>query len=135
MSMRDKRQSSGVDRLDRFYFGFLIGLADFSRRRAWWVIVTAVLVSAAALYYSVTHFAISTNMGKMLSQDLPFEQSQKEFNKAFPGLNKTLLVVVHSNSQSLAREDAGRLAHWLRLHGRGITLVNEPGGGRFFARQ
>ncbi|MHB8255101.1 MAG: MMPL family transporter, partial [Acidiferrobacter sp.] len=42
---------------------------------------------------------------------------------------------VHSNSQSLAREDAGRLAHWLRLHGRGITLVNEPGGGRFFARQ
>ena len=133
--MRDKRHSGGVDRLDRFYFGFLIGLADFSRRRAWWVVVTAVLMSAAALYYSVTHFAISTNMGKMLSQDLPFEQAQLRFNKAFPNLNKTLLVVVQSSSRALSREDASRLATWLRVHGRGIKSVTEPGGGSFFARE
>jgi len=133
--MGDKRHLGRAGRFDRLYFGFLIGLADFSRRRAWWVILTAVLVSAAALYYSVTHFAISTNMGKMLSQDLPFEQSQKQFDKAFPGLNKTLLVVVHSSSQTLAREDAGRLTDWLRRHGQGITLVNQPGGGQFFARE
>ena len=135
MARGEKRQSGGVDRLDRLYFGALIGLADFSRRRAWWVIVASLLLSASALYYTVTHFAISTNMGKMLSQDLPFERAQQRFNKAFPGLNKTLLVVVHSGSHALAREDAGRLAAWLRAHGRGITLVNIPGGGRFFARE
>lgn len=133
--MADNRQSGSVYRLDRLYFGLLIGLADFSRRRAWWVILAATLVSAASLYYSVSHFAISTNMGKMLSQDLPFERAQEQFNRVFPGLDKTLLVVVHSHSQALARDDAARLAHWLRRHGRGITLINVPGGGKFFARE
>ncbi len=135
MPRGEKRQSGSVYWLDRLYFGALIGLADFSRRRAWWVIAVSLLLSASALYYTVTHFAISTNMGKMLSQDLPFERAQQRFNKAFPGLNKTLLVVVHSGSEALAREDAGRLAAWLRSHGRGITQVNVPGGGRFFARE
>ncbi len=133
--MHDKRHSSGIDRLDRLYFGALIGLADFSRRRAWWVLAAAVLVSAASLVYTVTHFTISTNMSRMLSQDLPFERAQRQFNKAFPGLNKTLLVVVQSDSQALSRRDAGRLTHWLRRHGQGITQVSQPDGGRFFARQ
>ncbi len=133
--MRDKRQSGSVDRLDRLYYGILIGLADFSRRHAWPVLLAATLLSALSLAYTVTHFAISTNMGKMLSQDLPFERAQERFDRAFPGLNKTLLVVLHSDSPSLAREDAARLTHWLRGHGRGITFVNQPDGGRFFARE
>ncbi len=133
--MRDKRQSGGVDRLDRLYYGMLIGLADFSRRHAWSVLLAATLLSAASLAYTVTHFAISTNMSKMLSQDLPFERAQERFDRAFPGLNKTLLVVLHSDSPSLARENAARLTHWLRRHGQGITFVNQPDGGRFFARE
>ncbi|MHB1670901.1 MAG: MMPL family transporter [Acidiferrobacter sp.] len=133
--MRDKRQAGGVDRLDRLYYGMLIGLADFSRRHAWSVLLAATLLSAASLAYTVTHFAISTNMSKMLSQDLPFERAQERFDRAFPGLNKTLLVVLHSDSPSLARESAARLTHWLRRHGQGITFVNQPDGGRFFARE
>ncbi len=133
--MRDKRQTGSVERLDRLYYGALIGLADFSRRHAWSVLLVAVLLSAASLVYTVTHFAISTDMSKMLSQDLPFERAQERFDKAFPGLSKTLLVVVHSHSQALARQDAERLTTWLRRHGQGITFVNQPDGGPFFARQ
>ncbi|HUW97607.1 MAG TPA: MMPL family transporter [Acidiferrobacter sp.] len=133
--MGERRHLGGINRLDRHFFGFMIGLADFSRRRAWWVILAAALLSAVSLYYTVTHFAISTDMSKMLSKDLPFEKSQQQFDTAFPGLNKTLLVVVHSSSATLARESAGRLAVWLRRNGQGITYVNQPGGGPFFARE
>ncbi len=133
--MRDKRHLGSVERIDRWYYGALIGLADFSRRRAWWVVAMAVALSAASLTYTVTHFAISTDMGRMLSQDLPFERAQLRFNKAFPDLNKTLLIVVHSGSPTLSRRAASRLAHWLRRHGQGITQVRQPGGGRFFARE
>ena len=133
--MRDKRQPGSIDRLDRWYYGALIGLADFSRRRAWWVLVFAVVLSMGSLAYTVTHFAISTDMSKMLSQDLPFERAQQRFNKAFPGLSKTLLIVVHSDSQTLSRRGAERLTRWLRHHGQGITQVSQPDGGRFFARE
>ncbi len=133
--MRDKRHSGSIDRLDRWYYGALIGLADFSRRRAWWVLVFAVVLSVGSLAYTITHFTISTDMSKMLSQDLPFERAQQRFNKAFPGLSKTLLIVVHSDSQTLSRRGAERLTHWLRRHGRGITQVSQPDGGRFFARE
>ncbi|WP_298136270.1 MMPL family transporter [Acidiferrobacter sp.] len=133
--MGEKRHLGTLHHIDRLYYGALIGLADFARRRAFWVLAVAVLLTAASLVYTVTHFAISTDMSKMLSQDLPFERAQQRFNKAFPGLDRTLLIVVHSDSQSLARRDAMRLAHWLRRHGRGITQVNEPDGGRFFTRE
>ncbi len=135
MASRDQRHSGSVDRLDRVFYGALIGLASFSSRRPWRVLLAGLVLSAGSLFYTVTHFAISTNTSKMLSQDLPFERSQQEFNRAFPGLNRTLLIVVHSRSQTLAREDASRLGHWLAHHGRDITAVNQPGGGRFFARE
>ncbi len=133
--MTDQRHPGRVSHIDRAYFGLLIGLADLSRRYSAIVIAAALALSGAALYYTVTHFAISTNMSRMLSQDLPFERAQVRFNRAFPGLNRTLLVVVHSRSSTLAREDADRLAAWLKRRGRGITSVTEPGGGRFFARE
>ncbi len=133
--MRDKRHKGSIDRLDRGYYGALIGLADFSRRRAWWVLIFAVTLSLGSLAYTITHFAISTDMSKMLSQDLPFERAQERFNKAFPGLSKTLLVVIHSDSQALSRRGAERLTRWLRRHGQGITQVSQPDGGRFFARE
>ncbi len=133
--MREKRHSGSIDRLDRGYYGVLIGLADFSRRRAWWVLIVAAALSLGSLAYTITHFAISTDMSKMLSQDLPFERAQVRFNKAFPGLSKTLLVVIHSDSQTLSRRGAERLTHWLRRHGQGITEVSQPDGGRFFARE
>ena len=133
--MRDKRHTGSIDRLDRGFYGVLIGLTDFSRRRAWWVLIFAVALSLGSLAYTITHFSISTDMSKMLSQDLPFERAQERFNKAFPGLSKTLLVVIHSDSQALSRQGAERLAHWLRHHGQGITQVSQPDGGRFFARE
>ncbi len=133
--MREKRAGGSVDRVDRVYFGFLIGLAEYSRRRAGWVLFAALLLGALSVAYTVTHFGISTNTGKMLSADLPFERAQRQLDAAFPGLNKTLLVVVHSTSPSLARQSAARLAVWLKRHGKGITSVYEPGGGAFFARE
>ncbi|MDA8389224.1 MAG: MMPL family transporter [Gammaproteobacteria bacterium] len=135
MFSKDKRGGGGVGRVDRFYFGFLIGLAEYSRRRAWWVLLAALAVSGLSLAYTITHFAISTNTGKMLSADLPFERAQGRFNAAFPGLDKTLLVVVRSPSPSLARQSAARLAAWLKRHGKGITGLYEPGAGPFFARE
>ncbi|MDA8360994.1 MAG: MMPL family transporter [Gammaproteobacteria bacterium] len=132
---RDKRGGGGIGRVDRFYFGFLIGLAEYSRRRAWWVLLGALVVSGLSLAYTITHFAISTNTGKMLSADLPFERAQTQFNAAFPGLDKTLLLVVRSPSPSLARQAAARLATWLGRHGKGITGIYEPGAGPFFARE
>lgn len=133
--MQDKRGVGGAGRIDRLYFGFLISIADFSRRRAPWVILFALVLSGLSLFYTISHFAISTNTGRMLSQDLPFERAQKRFNAEFPGLDRTLLIVIRSQSPSRARIDADRLARWLAKYGRRITSIYQPGGGPYFARE
>lgn len=121
-----------MNALRKSYIRFLAAIVDFSRRHCVGVLLCAAVLTVFASYYVVTHFAISTDTSGMLSRDLPFEQLQNRFDRAFPAINNTIAVVVRGASPALSRVAADHLASWLKANGTGITSVYQPGGGRFF---
>ena len=72
----------------------LVRWVELVRRHAPAVLATTLLASAAALYYSLTHFSINTSTTDMLSAELPFRQNLIAVDRAFPQLGDNLIVVV-----------------------------------------
>jgi hopanoid biosynthesis associated RND transporter like protein HpnN len=133
-SHSDRRRSDALSRLARVYVELLIRLVEFCSRRALWVVVAGVLLSAASVYYAVNHFAITTDTSQALSRDLPFRQMQERFDHAFPQLDGTILVVIDGQTSGLASDAARRLTQWLQQHNGHIEDVYQPGGGDFFRK-
>jgi predicted RND superfamily exporter protein len=131
-SHSDRRRADALSRLARVYVELLIRLVEFCSRRALWVVVAGVLLSAASVYYAVNHFAITTDTSQALSRDLPFRQMQERFDHAFPQLDGTILVVIDGQTSGLASDAARRLTQWLQQHNGHIEDVYQPGGGDFF---
>jgi predicted RND superfamily exporter protein len=67
------------------------------RALGWWldlvertpiaVLLLALLAAGVSLYYTITHLRVNTNSGDLLSEELPFRQTQKAFEKALPRKN------------------------------------------------
>ncbi len=128
------RRDSRLERLGRAIVLGVVTLVDGSRRVAGAVLVLALLLTAASLYYTVTHFAINTDMRDALSRDLPFQQAQVRLDREFPVLSDTVLVVIEGRTRGLAARAARRLAARLRVRSRWIREVYVPGGSEFFRR-
>ncbi|HEB81067.1 MAG TPA: hypothetical protein ENI71_04255, partial [Chromatiales bacterium] len=129
-----KRHDSRLERLGRGIVLGVVTLVDGSRRAAGAVLVLALLLTAASLYYTVTHFAINTDMRDALSRDLPFQQVQVRLDREFPVLSDTVLVVIDGQTTGLATSAARRLAARLRARSHWIREVYLPGGSEFFRR-
>ncbi len=109
-------------------------LAEFSARKAIWLIIAAVLTSGILLDYTARHFSVNTNTLEMLDKRLPFRQAQEEFEQAFPLLARNIVAVVEAGSMVRATDIAHQLAEQLRLDARHFESVYEPAGGSFFIR-
>lgn len=109
-------------------------LVDASRRAAWWVLLSAVLLTAGSAYFVVNHFAINPDTSGLLSSDLPFQQLDAEFDRAFPNLSGNILVVIDGQTAALARQAASRLAHWFEQRPKLFSAVYRPTGGKFFIK-
>ncbi len=131
------KQGTAAGRIARFghrYIQALGALVVFSQRRAWYVIGTAVALTAAALYYTAGHFAINTDTSQALSRDLAFQRVQNRLDAVFPELHDTILVVVDGQTVGLADDGARRLAAWLGQQTRYVDSIYQPGGGAFFRK-
>ena len=103
-------------------------------RFPWPIIVLALVAAASAAVYSARHFAINTDVNKLISRELDWRQREAEFEKAFPGHFGSTLVVIDAPTAEYASRAAAELGTKLKAQPQLFHSVNDIGGSEFFAR-
>ena len=103
-------------------------------RHAKLIVLIAVIAAGAAAYYVATHFAINTDSGKLIAQDLPWRQRQAEFTRAFPQSDGLILVVIDGKTPEIAQSAAAALAQKLGGRHDRFDFVKLPDEEPFFAK-
>jgi hopanoid biosynthesis associated RND transporter like protein HpnN len=98
------------------------------------VIVAAALLGAASAVYAARHFAISTDVSKLLSPDLPWRQRELAYQAAFPQQTESIVVVVEGPTPELATAAAAALTEELKQQPTLFRSVSIAGGDEFFER-
>lgn len=99
----------------------------------WGVLLMAVLLAGASLYYGARHLGVTTDTAELLADDLPFRQALQRLQQQFPQLVDTVIAVVEAPTPEQARAGAEALAERLTTHPR-LTSVHYPAGDEFFVR-
>src|SRR5450830_779336 len=86
------------------------GIVRLCTRIPWSIIILAVCAAAASVTYSARHFAITTDINKLISPDLDWRKREAEFEKAFPGHFGSTLVVVDAPKVEYSSRAAAELA-------------------------
>jgi uncharacterized protein len=110
----------------------IVALVRGCTRYAWLTIIVGVLLAIAAGAYSAQHFAIDTDIGKLISNNLGWRQREIAYEKAFPGQNDLILAVVEAPTPELARQAGLALEKKLAPQTDKFIWVRLPGGGPFF---
>ena len=92
-------------------------------------------MAVATAYFAATHFAIDTDVNKLLSPSLDWRQRELDFEKSFPGRYDSILVVVDAPTPELAAGATRALAQRLKENPKDFRTVDEIAGSAFFARQ
>ena len=100
---------------------------------AWVVVIVASLMAAASVGYSVRHFALNTDINKLISPDLPWRKREIAFDKLFAQYD-VIVAVVQAPTPELASGATAALAGGLAKHRDLFKSITIPGGGEFFAR-
>ncbi|MGA7003330.1 MAG: MMPL family transporter [Pseudolabrys sp.] len=103
-------------------------------RFPWPIIVLALVAAASAAVYSARHFAINTDVNKLISRELDWRQREAEFEKAFPGHFGSTLVVIDAPTAEYASRAAAEMGTKLNAQPQLFRSVNDIGGSEFFAR-
>lgn len=109
-------------------------IVAFCIRFAWAVIGFSVVLTAVSAFYAAKHFAINTDIAKLISPDLPWRQREVAFEKVFPQTYERILAVVQAPTPELAGTAAHELAERLATRKDLYRSVQEAGGGEFFRR-
>lgn len=123
-----------MPRLGDNYVAALIRLVELSRRHAGGLLWLAGALTALSVYYIATHFMLDTDLSKLISSGLPSRQDAAQFDRAFPRLDDTLVVVIDGRTADLATAATGRLNAWLNAHPRPFNDIYAPGAEPFFNR-
>ncbi len=110
----------------------IVRTVDVCARRPWTVILVALALVTASLFYVAGHFAITTDIAALISNNSPWRQRQLEYNRHFP--MHSIIAVVDAPAPELAARAADQLSASLAQRRGPIRAVHEPGGGEFFAR-
>jgi hopanoid biosynthesis associated RND transporter like protein HpnN len=113
----------------------IVSTVDFCTRFAYGTIALALVITGLAVYYTGDHFAINTDITKMISSDIPWRQREIEFNRLFPNRNGGyILAVVDAPTPELATLARAELADKLSADKSLFKSVSQPGGSSFFAQ-
>jgi uncharacterized protein len=106
----------------------------FCTRFPWPIIALALIGAIVATVYSAKHFAITTDINKLISPDLDWRKREADLEKAFPGHFGSMLVVVDAPIAEFASRAGNELAERLRTQPQLFRAVEDIGGSEFFAR-
>jgi hopanoid biosynthesis associated RND transporter like protein HpnN len=112
----------------------LTGLVRLAVRRAWTVILVTLLLVIVSAGYAARHFAIDTDMGRLLDATAPWARRDAAVDQAFPQRQQNILAVVQAPARELADAAASELADALRRQPARFRAVDQPGGGAYFGR-
>jgi predicted RND superfamily exporter protein len=91
----------------------LASIAKFSTRHALSIIAIAGVFAVVSGAYVISHFAINTDLNKLISPDLPWRQQELAFSRAFPESVGTISAVVDAPTSELADQASSALAQKL----------------------
>ena len=111
----------------------LVGWVDMAAYRPFAVLLATLVITAAALVYTLGHLSIDTSTTEMISPEVPFRQHDRAFTRAFPEFGDTIVAVIDAKTPEQAEQAAGALADALEQDRAHFTAIDFPGGGPFFA--
>jgi hypothetical protein len=109
-------------------------IVDFCTRFPWPIIALALAATIGATAYSAQHFAINTDVNKLISRELDWRKRETEFERAFPGHFGSTLVVVEAPTAEYASRAAADLATQLKTQPQVFRSIDDIAGGEFFER-
>ena len=112
----------------------IVATVNYSARRPWLVLALTLILTAGASVYVARHFAINTDISKLISDKLPWRQREIAFNKAFPKQDATILVVLDAPTPELAEDAATKLTQKLAQRPDNIRGAKNVSGSDFFKR-
>lgn len=97
-------------------------------------IVAAVVIAAAAVAYTATNFAITTDTSRLIAPDVPYRQDEIAFAQAFPQTQGLIVGVVEAETPEATDAAAVRLASALGSRADVFRSVRLPQTSEFLAR-
>jgi hopanoid biosynthesis associated RND transporter like protein HpnN len=88
----------------------------------------------ASVFYTVGHFAISTDINQLISPDLDWRKRELALDAAYPARTDFILAVVDAPRPELATQATTALLQRLRDFPKLFHSIREQGGGEFFQR-
>lgn len=110
------------------------GIVRFCARFPWFIIILGLGLATASAVYSATHFAINTDINKLISPELDWRQRELEFEKLFPGHFGSTLAVVDAPTVELVRQATAALTQRLAAQPDIFQSVEDLSGDEFFSR-
>ena len=96
------------------------------------VTLAAVLLAAAAGFFTSSHFAMNTDSAKLISADVGWRKREIRFDKLFPQQSNLILVVIDGKTPELAEAAAAALTARISQDKALFPDVRRPDGGAFF---
>jgi hopanoid biosynthesis associated RND transporter like protein HpnN len=106
----------------------------FTQRYSLHLVVSALLLTAGVLTYTIFSFKINANLGDMVSDKLHFRRVEKAFRNAFPELTNTIVVLIEAETPEHAQYVGDLMANRLKSETHLFKTVYLPGGGDFFEK-
>src|SRR5262249_50710757 len=88
----------------------LVKIVAFCSRKPWPVLILALVVTLLSARYVGVHFAINTDIGKLISEKLDWRQNQIAYEKTFSTDKGTIVAVLDGPSPEVTEDAARRLA-------------------------
>jgi hopanoid biosynthesis associated RND transporter like protein HpnN len=111
----------------------IVSVVDYCTRYAYATIVLSLLIAGISTYYTGEHFAINTDVTKLISRDVAWRQREIAFDRLFPNRSERyILAVVEAPTSELASLARAELADKLAADKSLFTAVTQPGGSAFF---
>jgi hopanoid biosynthesis associated RND transporter like protein HpnN len=121
-------------RLSSMLSSAVVGIVRFCTRFPWLIILAGICAAGVSAVYVAGHFAISTDINKLISPNLDWRQRELKLETEFPGHFNSTLVVVNAPSPELVSAATRELAQRLAAQPKLFHSVTDFSGSEFFAR-
>ena len=95
----------------------------------------AVALAGLSIWYTSQHFALNTDISKLISPDLDWRQREIAFEKAFPGSHESIVAVVEAPTAELTKLATSDLQQRLRSRTDKLLEVGRNIAGSPFFQQ
>ncbi len=106
-----------------------------ARRRAWLVVLCALLLTVLGLGYTKSHLRIDTDTNDLFAKNLPWRQAQIKEAQDFPQFNNLIVAVVRGATPEEATETAAALSTALDHDKTHFHNASYPAGADFYGHE